>query len=370
MELDNFKVGCKVMYMKADYAGNKTVPVYGTLIEVPTKNMVGDTYSVRAYWDGKEYSTTFIANDTDKVWVVPEQKHFPIGAKVKHIRGVEIGTVVDIPVDAIKSNKFDDSHIWVQYDTMIDPVNYFRNQIQLAAPILPQQTKFKVGTKVAYNYSPTKLLGTVIDLPEYHWHNQFMGDDKVWTDAHGGSWSEIDKVVEYIEPNKQEKAMNKELAQERIQAIQKELTELQAIINAPDVKPALLEVPPADVRPYRIDGSSNGFKCAVSSYPQAPFTSYKESFNAFTTKELAQDYAEAFLTMLELRRQPGTIPYTPKGVLIAYDKPAVTIDTVHPTVHIHSASPCFDSNESAKAAINKVGKDKLIKMFKTLHHIK
>ena len=86
----------------------------------------------------------------------------------------------------------------------------------------------------------------------------------------------------------------------------------------------------------------------------------------------ALDYSKAVETMLLLRRQPGSSA--------AKDGDQYVICTRNTGFRIEKwfavecktefISPCFASKQAAQAAIDSIGKDRIIHMFNTLHGVK
>ena len=181
--------------------------------------------------------------------------------------------------------------------------------------------------------------------------------------------------------------MNKDQAFARLKeleaaaaSIQSEAQALRKIIEAPQ---ALLTKPvPGSEQEYWIVDSrySRGFgvvwNVANSKQPE-----YYSHGNLFQREELANDYAQAFDTLLLLRHQPGTVPAHDTGnqVIIEPDWPrsehkqdlyikARELNGL--TYKMARVSPCFKTLEDAKNAIEVVGAEALMHMFKTLHHVR
>lgn len=170
--------------------------------------------------------------------------------------------------------------------------------------------------------------------------------------------------------------MDKAQALARLQALENETAALRKIIEAPEVAGSLLTKPePGSFKDYwglKSSGVSqiraDGF-CANNSDSEA----YAHG-SIFQSKELAAAYADAIETMLLLRHQPGTVEAENGGwqciITIADDGKDVIVygfDTI--SEKAGQISPVFSEQEHALAAINTIGADRILRMFKTLHHV-
>lgn len=181
--------------------------------------------------------------------------------------------------------------------------------------------------------------------------------------------------------------MNKDQAVARLKelqahaaSIQIEVRALRKIIEAPQ---ALLTKPvPGSEQDYWVVGSGypNGFSLEwCGAYSEQP--EYYSHGNIFQSEELANDYAQALNTLLLLRHQPGTVPAKDTGNQFIIE-PDWKRNEGNPSLYIKArelggliykmarVSPCFETLKDAKNAIEAIGEDALMHMFKTLHHIK
>lgn len=157
--------------------------------------------------------------------------------------------------------------------------------------------------------------------------------------------------------------MKKQEAMERIEALRAEVDRLEAIINAPGVT-SLLPVEPGQ---FRVLGHFGQF------YAVPVSSSGSLGQNHFPDLATAQAYADAFSTMLELRRQPGSEPVKEDSqwrievdtccneLLVTYSRSL--------NYKLSRISPCFATQEQAQAAVKAVGKGRILAMFKTLHGV-
>jgi hypothetical protein len=170
--------------------------------------------------------------------------------------------------------------------------------------------------------------------------------------------------------------MDKAQASQQMNRLRAEMEKLQAILDAPDTPSALLPITIEDRKTYCLGTDGRGL-LNVS----AVGVGHKVSSPAeFVNKETASAYADAFNTLLELRQQPGTI-----GLRYATDEePVFSIDWTPNLAHIlwvnaHTSrqtfakysgliTPLFCSTELARAAIQKVGSEVIVRMLKTLTH--
>lgn len=145
---------------------------------------------------------------------------------------------------------------------------------------------------------------------------------------------------------------------------------LQAIIDAPEVA-SLLKIPKVGDKYYQLAAGARGGYWVVSS---GIISNEGYGANCFESEELAQNYADAFTTMMLLRRQPGTVSpslddYRYRIEFLGNDDLCVDYyDTMYHQAS--SISPLFDSQENARNAINVVGETRIRRMFETFHHMK
>lgn len=186
--------------------------------------------------------------------------------------------------------------------------------------------------------------------------------------------------------------MDKSKALERLTALETEAQELRKIIEAPEIKP----MPPSLLTKPR-PGSREKYYCMSSEGSEyrkldvydlmATVTSpgWYEHGNLFQTRQLANDYAEAFDTFLLLRHQPGTVPPTGYSQFALelfknydYDRDErqergevfiKIISRANMSSKLNKFSPMFGTLEDARGAIETIGEERLIHMFKTFHHI-
>lgn len=125
--------------------------------------------------------------------------------------------------------------------------------------------------------------------------------------------------------------MDKEQARARLAAIKAEAEELQRVIDTPEPAPSLI----------------------------------------------AEDgliyYAESLNTLVQLRQQEGTVP--PRSGKQALIVARGIGEKVTPVFYgdmekkVECISPCFSSYEYAIRAIQNIGAERILRMFKQLHHI-
>ena len=163
--------------------------------------------------------------------------------------------------------------------------------------------------------------------------------------------------------------MNKQEALNRLSALESEATKLRAILKAPEQTATLLE------RIVPESGQEYWYPTALSGQVSYGYANAENKIFydlAFTTGKQALEYRAALATLLDLRRQPGS--ENPKNgvwqwaILLNEDNSGVfTDDLIGAHTKSSLISPCFHSEEHAEAAINAVGHDRIIHMFKTLH---
>ena len=152
---------------------------------------------------------------------------------------------------------------------------------------------------------------------------------------------------------------NKQEAKQQLEKLEAEVQKLKEIINKPEKAVSLLE-----------DGE---WLMCLQPYHWRYGTQPVDPFN-FESSSIAQSYSEAFNTMLALRKCEGSCT-TVNGK----DQWSIDIDVSLKDTEIYAylgnyskiiaLSPSFSSKEYTQAAIDKVGKENIVKMFKTLHGI-
>ena len=172
-------------------------------------------------------------------------------------------------------------------------------------------------------------------------------------------------IATEIEPiNKGEQMTNKQEAKQQLEKLEAEVQKLKEIINKPEKAGSLLPE----------EGTHCIFPSSGRLSTSGVETMFKYGVNRFPSEDIAQSYAEAFNTMLALRKCEGSCT-TVNGK----EQWSIDIDQSLKDMEIYAylgnyskiinLSPSFSSKEYAQAAIDKVGKENIIKMFKTLHGI-
>ena len=167
--------------------------------------------------------------------------------------------------------------------------------------------------------------------------------------------------------------MNKQQILERMAALEQQAEALKAEAGAlrtelekqPEVKKSLLHTPGGEYWKMGI-GQAGPFAA------QRPEYADDHSSNVFPSEEMALAYAEAIDTMLLLRHQPGTV-----GIEEGRQMYSIDPESGNPTIKqwwsldcwSTRISPCFDSAESAQAAIDAIGDGRIRHMFRTFHHV-
>lgn len=94
--------------------------------------------------------------------------------------------------------------------------------------------------------------------------------------------------------------------------------------------------------------------------------------NVFTDCDTADAYADALDTLLMLRHQPGTeaVNYFSEQFMVTVDVNRVYAIGMYPDMRkITRISPCFATLDHAQAAIDTIGADRILRMFRTLHGV-
>lgn len=159
--------------------------------------------------------------------------------------------------------------------------------------------------------------------------------------------------------------MQKQQALERLSALEAEAAALRKIIEAPEVAGSLLTK----------NTRAGGFHF-IAAAPSAGFMSYfirttagDGCGNIFQTEEIADAYADALNTLLLLRHQPGTVPAEDivGQWMVCPGRDAGVWYTLD--AKMGRISPCFATSEDAQRAIDTIGADRILRMFRTLHHV-
>lgn len=118
---------------------------------------------------------------------------------------------------------------------------------------------------------------------------------------------------------------------------------------------------------YYIQDTDTEFSCEYSDYGWSP----EGNETHFADEEQCKRYAEALTTFILLRKQPGSEVANDNSQYIIKLKPWGT----NPEVEYYSTvgyklmniSPCFNSEESARKAIETLGEERILNMFKYFH---
>lgn len=168
-----------------------------------------------------------------------------------------------------------------------------------------------------------------------------------------------------------ETTLTRQQALERLLSLETEAAQLKKMLDEKVLSNSLLSEPIVGFPYYYMSEDENG-KLEISE----AFSDKKvEHINAFSTKEQAAAYLDAWETMLLLRRKEGSEESSDRRFqwMIELD-----LDTNKPIVirryvlnsKITRISCSFDSEEAAKKAIKSIGAERIVRMFNTLHGIK
>lgn len=155
--------------------------------------------------------------------------------------------------------------------------------------------------------------------------------------------------------------MNKDAALKHLAQLEAEAKALREILEAPPA-PAIAPLPlpsfPGE-KSWRLDGSNGGFS-------PTNFTGLPCGNNFYPDRATAQAYADAFDVALALRRQPGSDgkPFGP-GHIVRIDKDGDLVILRYSHCDANSRiTPVFTTRSFADAAIEAVGKDRVIAAIK------
>lgn len=168
--------------------------------------------------------------------------------------------------------------------------------------------------------------------------------------------------------------MNKQAALEQMTRLEAEMARLRAIVEAPD-RESLIQLDGETIYVLYRDGCTGTF--SYMGFPN--FDGIKDA--AFENPEQADAYGKAFVTLVKLRHQPGSVTSlqdnTDKEMWVIEPRinndRGMTVDIdwfCCPNRLTSLISPTFVSRQDAEQAIANVGKAALVHMFETFHHIK
>lgn len=167
--------------------------------------------------------------------------------------------------------------------------------------------------------------------------------------------------------------MDRQTTLERLISLEAEAAQLRKILDKQEKETALLPFPSkgSSEQVYYLSESENG-KIGVSS-TEAKNVSQNHA-NVFLSRETASRYAMAIDTFLLLRKSEGSTSTRDKLAqwMVEYDVSENKVMVARRFVansKVSRLSPSFDSEENADKAVKAIGKDKLIEMFKTFHHL-
>jgi hypothetical protein len=144
------------------------------------------------------------------------------------------------------------------------------------------------------------------------------------------------------------KALSVAEARRELAQIAERQAELQAIVDA---------APKSLVQP----GGADGFGL-VDIFEHDSFASFKQR-NA---------YADALDTLLMLRHQPGSEAANGENMQWSIETEANDLEITYwdsLDFKLRSLSPFFSTEEAAKSAIDTIGADRILRMFRTLHGV-
>lgn len=151
--------------------------------------------------------------------------------------------------------------------------------------------------------------------------------------------------------------MNKTEALKRLDALETEAAALRSIIEAPEKVEKKPLVQAKELFGYTGLHGDEG-------YVGSSMTSYR---NGFATKSQAAAYAESFNTLLDLRRQPGSEAAEDGKEQWYMRGDGMLFSCFGLVSKLSEICPPFDTKESALAARDAVGLDRILRMCNTLH---
>lgn len=176
--------------------------------------------------------------------------------------------------------------------------------------------------------------------------------------------------------NKQEAVEKTRRVEELIASAQAQLVKLKDIIDAPDPLPSLLTKPlPGSGKGYwQIKGGTYGELVAYRLVAHTADCRWYEHGSIFQTETLAREYSRAINIMLLLRHQPGSVPSTDDAqcqIEVKRDGSTGEFILEYPVridkaTKMNKFSPCFVTEQAARDAVQAVGEERLLHMFKTL----
>lgn len=158
--------------------------------------------------------------------------------------------------------------------------------------------------------------------------------------------------------------MDKDAALTRLAQLEAETKALREIIEGPCVAP--LPLPPVlTTAGWRISGSWGKFT-------PTPHPCNAEGNNFFPDQVTAQAYADAFDVAISLRRQPGcdATPFGPGFIIRVNRVGALAIAHYQHLEANPRITPLFRTSELVEAAVEAVGKDRVVAAIKLFSNFK
>lgn len=155
-------------------------------------------------------------------------------------------------------------------------------------------------------------------------------------------------------------------ARRELAQIAERQAELQKIVDA--APKSLLEKHPSGSSAYYLTDGITGFHAVTG---MKPFNDASDG-NIFQSVDVADAYADALDTLLMLRHQPGSEAAIEGGVqcFIRDADGNIAVDTWTSINYKTSCiSPMFATFCDAQAAIDTIGADRILRMFRTLHGV-
>ena len=148
-----------------------------------------------------------------------------------------------------------------------------------------------------------------------------------------------------------------EEALQRLGALENEAAALRRIIEAPEPVEKKPLVQAKDKKGYPVFHSKAGYYGSGALYDG----------HSFETEDQAQSYAEAFNTLLDLRRQPGSEAAVHEIDQWGIDGSGKVFSVGALYRKVELLCPMFATEEAAEAARDAVGLKRILSMYHTLH---
>lgn len=160
----------------------------------------------------------------------------------------------------------------------------------------------------------------------------------------------------FVIAEEETKMSNKEKLQRQLEQLQKTIDDAQK--QAEKIREELIK---ADHK-------------ALLNMVENPYIHFTDRVSVYPNQATYEAYRGAFKTFIELRKCQGTEPasgtYQHSMMPTAKMEKITILSSTHQSDKMMNLSPTFDTEDNLRAAIESVGKENILNMFKTFHGVK